>query len=157
MGTIFDRIRLRPTQLRTVADRRLGDAQCLCDSNNNERANGAIYLAGFVVECLLKARLLEKFRWLQGAHSPERLSTNQQRIWSLFYRSHDLDEILVHVPEVLHSIARFEQQENGPLAQRLKAICDEWTIFARYSPKSLDIGKARLFVAHIRRLKPCLQ
>jgi hypothetical protein len=32
-----------------------GDAAALRDTKKNERANGAMYLAGFVVECLLKA------------------------------------------------------------------------------------------------------
>jgi len=70
--TIFDKLRLiRPTQLRTVADRRFGDADSLRRTGRNARANGAMYLGGFVIECPLKALLLEKFPWLQSATSPD--------------------------------------------------------------------------------------
>jgi hypothetical protein len=67
---IFKKIRLTPTQLRTVAERRFADAEALRDTKANARANGTMYLAGFVVECLLKAKLLERYRWLQSASSP---------------------------------------------------------------------------------------
>lgn len=157
MASIFERIRLRPTQLRTVADRRLDDAQYLCDSRLNARANAAMYLAGFVVECLLKAKLLEKFQWLQYTGSPEHLSKHEQRIWSLCYRSHDLDEILGHLPEVFDRVGAFERGREGRLTSGLKSVCAEWTIYARYSPRSSDIGVAKSFVALVRELKPCLQ
>ena len=58
---IFLKVRLRPTQLRTVAERRFDDAVALRQTGKNARANGAIYLGGFAIECLLKARLLEDF------------------------------------------------------------------------------------------------
>jgi len=58
---IFKRTRLRPPQLRSVADRRFDDAQALRATQLNARANGAIYLGGFVIECPFKAMLLEKF------------------------------------------------------------------------------------------------
>jgi len=115
-----------------------------------------MYLAGFVIECLLKARLLEKFRWLQSTRSPERLQRREQRIWSLCYRSHDLDEILVHMPEVWERMAAFEQRGQGRLANGLKTVCAQWTIYARYSPHSSNITEASLFVERIRELKPCL-
>ena len=68
---IFQKVRLRPTQLRTVANRRFGDAEALRETGQNARANGVMYLGGFVIECLLKAQLLERFRWLQSAGSPQ--------------------------------------------------------------------------------------
>lgn len=64
ISSIFDRVALRPAQLRTVADRRMADAQFLRSRGGGRHANGAMYLAGFVVECLLKAQLLERYRWL---------------------------------------------------------------------------------------------
>jgi len=64
---IFARVRVSPTQLRTVAERRFDDASYLRESGKNARANGAMYLAGFVLECLLKARLIEKYSCLRSA------------------------------------------------------------------------------------------
>ncbi len=45
-GSIFQKIKLRPTQLRTVAQRRFEDAECLRKTGVNARANGAMYLGG---------------------------------------------------------------------------------------------------------------
>lgn len=96
--TIFEKVKLRPAQLRTVADRRLDDADALRKTGKNARANGAMYLGGLVVECLPKAKLLERFPWLQKAGSPEGRTSQEKRVWSLCYRSHDLDEILARLP-----------------------------------------------------------
>ena len=80
MVSVFDKVKLKPTQARTVADLRYGDAQALHKTGQRERANGVIYLAGIAVECLLKAILLKKHRWLQswGSESP-RGSTRPER------------------------------------------------------------------------------
>ena len=153
MGSIFKRMRLRPAQLRTVADRRFDDARYLCNSGLNARANGAIYLCGFVIECLLKAKLLEKFRWLQSTGAPERLQEREKRVWSLCYRSHDLAEILEHLPETARHLAMRQER----LADSLRSLCAQWTIFARYSPHTADITEASLFVSRVKELKPWLR
>lgn len=59
---IFDkRSELKPPAMRTVAERRFADAQALINTKMNARANGAIYLAGFVIEILLKTQLDDKY------------------------------------------------------------------------------------------------
>lgn len=154
---IFQKVRLRPTQLRTVAARRFDDANALRQTRKNARANGAIYLGGFVVECLLKAKLLEKFAWLQTANSAEGRSKNDRHLWSLCYRLHDLDAILGKLPEIEQRLSSMEQRESSRLLQSLKSICAGWTIYARYSPYSADIDDARAFLDQIEELKPCLE
>jgi hypothetical protein len=153
---IFKKVRLRPTQLRTVADRRFDDAEALRKTDQNARANGAMYLGGFVLECLLKARLLERFPWLQNAGSAEGRSISDKRLWSLCYRSHDLDEILDKIPEVIDKLTRMEGRESGRLVQSLKSVCGQWTIFARYSPYTADIDDAQTFLEQIKELKSWL-
>ena len=153
---IFKKVRLRPAQLRTVSHRRFDDADALRDTKENARANGAIYLGGFVIECLLKARLLERFPWLQSAGSPEGRPKEDQYLWSLCYRSHDLDEILAKIPEITERLSRLEQRESGRLSQSLKSICGQWTIYARYSPYNADIDDARKFLDEIEEIKPWL-
>ncbi len=76
--TIFAKARLKPNQLRSVAERRFGDAQCLLDSGNPERVNGSIYMAGFVIECLLKAILLDRHPNLQRPVDPAKLSASDR-------------------------------------------------------------------------------
>jgi hypothetical protein len=115
-----------------------------------------MYLGGLVIECLLKARLLRRFPWLQNAGSPEGRSRSDGRLWSLCYRSHDLDEILARLPEVTAKLSQLEQRESNRLTQSLKSICARWTIYARYSPHSADMDDARVFLDQIEELKPWL-
>src|SRR5689334_13253193 len=129
-GSIFDRSRLRPTQLRTVAERRFGDARCLERSGDNERANGALYLSGFVIECLLKAKLLEQSPWLQSAGHPGAGPVNERHRWSLRYRSHDLAEMLIELPSLIAGLALVEHRGQVRLVQSLRSLCARWTIFA---------------------------
>jgi len=157
MSKIFEKHRLRPTQLRTVADRRFDDAQFLCDSKKNARANAAMYLGGFVLECLLKAKLMEKYTWLQSVSSPEGRPKDDHKIWSLCYRSHNLDEILERIPEIDNEIERREQKGQTRLLQSLKILCAQWNIYARYSTHSTDCTEARRFVDSIKELRQCLK
>jgi hypothetical protein len=60
MGSIFERRVPTPREAREVAESRLGDAECLRESHSDERANGAMYLGGYVIEILLKAKLIER-------------------------------------------------------------------------------------------------
>ncbi len=156
-GQIFERAALRPSQLRTVAARRFADAEYLYESGRNERANGAMYLAGFVIECLLKAKLFEKHNWVKNSTFPRDRSTEEQRVWSLCWRSHDLDELLAHLPEVSKRAAELERQGYPRVIQFLKSICAEWTIFARYSPYSATIKEAEEFVTKVKELKEWLK
>lgn len=58
--SIFDKqSTAKPSAMRTVAERRYGDAEALRKTGENERANGVAYLSGFVIEILLKALLIE--------------------------------------------------------------------------------------------------
>jgi hypothetical protein len=41
---------LKPSTMKTVAERRFDDAAALRDTGRNARANGVAYLAGFVIE-----------------------------------------------------------------------------------------------------------
>lgn len=69
MTSVFDKQKvLRPSQLSVVAERRYRDAVALCDTGKNERATGAMYLAGFVIEILLKAQMLVKYPALGRAN-----------------------------------------------------------------------------------------
>jgi len=139
-----------------VADRRFDDAQALRATELNARANGAIYLGGFVIECLLKAMLVDKFRWLQNSSYPANRSEEEKRIWWLCHRSHDLEAILSYLPEVREKLSRGEQRGAPRLSQSLKSVCT-WTIFARYSPSTADIDDARIFLDQVRELRSWLR
>jgi len=159
MGSIFKKMRLRPTQLRTVAQRRFDDAECLLQKGQNARANGAMYLAGFVIECLLKAKLLEKYQWLQIAGNTGNLTTDDRRLYDLCYRMHDLAAILDHLTELgehLKNLNSF-RYEKGRLYSMLKSVVGRWTIFARYSPQMAPMQEAGDFVRQIKEIKEWLK
>ena len=102
---IFTKLHLTPGQLRAVAERRFDDAVCLLESGENARATGAMYVGGFVIECLLKALLLERHPNLIGSVDPAKLSASDRRLFELLY-SHELDEMVLYLPEVEGSCRR---------------------------------------------------
>ena len=154
---IFVRQRLNPRQLRTVAERRLGDARFLQKSGLNARANGAMYLGGFVVECLLKANLLEEHPWLQSAGTPPEHSASARALWFLCYRWHDLGGMLERLPKLTERLAPTGQRGQTRMLQSLKSICAQWTIHARYSPRMATIQEANEFISRIEEVRPWLR
>ena len=91
--SIFAKRRLTPGQLRAVAELRMDDARCLLASKRNARMSGAMYIGGFVIECLLKALLLERHPNLQVGLDRAKLSASDREVHTLLY-SHDLDQML---------------------------------------------------------------
>ena len=155
--SIFAKVKVRPDQLRVVADRRFEDADCLRRTRQNARASGAMYLGGYVIECLLKAKLLERYRWLQSVASPQDRPQAERELWSLCYRKHSLDELLAKLPEVQARLAAVEQRGKQKLLSALKEICARWTVFARYSPHSATISEAKQFLSQVKELKSWLR
>jgi hypothetical protein len=157
MADIFARRHLSPAQARTVAQRRFEDAEWLRKSNDNARANGVFYLAGIVIECLLKAALLERHPDMQRAVAQDTLSSSGRRVWSLIYRLHGLDEMPAFLPDLQKRLAEKDAKERTNLLRTLKSICARWTIFARYSPKSEVMKNAADFLDQVRELKEWLK
>jgi hypothetical protein len=143
--------------MRTVAERRFDDAQCLRQSGANARANGVFYLGGLVIECLLKARLVSQYPSLGAARSPERLSPSDREVWQLIYRSHELDEMLEYMPDIERRLMLADRIDGRNLMRKLKRICVEWTIFARYSPLSSTMAEAAAFLDDVKELKTWLK
>ncbi|HWE93473.1 MAG TPA: hypothetical protein VG269_05810 [Tepidisphaeraceae bacterium] len=148
-GGIFERPRkLTPGQLRAVADRRYDDAMCLLNSGENARMNGAMYMGGFVVECLLKAMLLERHSNLQRPVDPAALSRTDHEAFVLLF-GHALDEMLVFIPEVRAKLRFLKNADGRPLWPAFQAICEQWTVYARYSPRHAKVEDARRFLITI--------
>lgn len=117
---IFRRVHLDEKKYKTVGERRLDDAKYLLKSGENKYANGAVYLAGICVECLLKAQLFGK-----GALGADTDRESRQRL--LF--SHDLEAIYSAIPDSIKNHVREQKVE-----QQLKRLF-AWSVEARYSPK----------------------
>ena len=149
MASIFERVRLKPSQLRTVAERRYADADALRKTGQNARANGVMYLGGFVLECLLKANLLETYTWLQN-RSPT--SASESVLWNLCYLKHDLASILAKLPALRRQLAEYDPN----LLLTLEALCAIWTVHARYSPHQATMKDAADFLNQIKEIRRCL-
>ena len=143
-------------QLITVAERRFEDAQALCDTGKNQHANGAQYLGGFVIELLLKSRLLRVFENVGRARRREQVAADDQRIRHLLY-SHDLHAILNRVTGLEELVAKRGERDGRPYRTYLRGICTTWNIYARYSTRTSTIAEAREWLSRIRELKEVLK
>lgn len=117
-----------------------------------------MYLAGFVIECLLKAKIIEKHPWLGKAGNRHALSKTQSRLAALFYR-HDLAGLLEALPEVMSKLKTVDQNRWGKLhlCDSLRSVASQWTIFARYSTQTATIGEAVVFIGQVEELKQWLK
>ena len=139
-----------------VAQRRFDDAEALCNTNDNARANGAAYLLGFVLEILLKARLVAKYPTTARKRQHEVL-TDEQGIWILIWRQHDLAAMLDQLPEIEAALAKRYERDPVNHREALKMLCATWTIQARYSPHQISNAEAREMLEHVRPLKELLR
>jgi len=153
MSDIFARIRLTASQARTVAQRRLDDAECLRKSGDNARANGVFYLAGLAVECLLKAELIEKHPEIGGLTIQRTSSDEEQHLRNLVFRSHALDEILDRLPDLVSLLAKDDGRDGTRRLTELREICGSWSIFARYSPRMETMAHAADFLDAVKEFK----
>lgn len=153
---IFTKLRLTPGQLRAVAERRFADACCLRDSGQQERANGAIYMAGFVIECLLKSLLLERHPNLRRPVDPAKLSESDREVHFLLY-SHELDDMLGFLPELERKLSGVKTKSGQSAWKQFNAICEEWTVYARYSPANAKLEDARQYLETVEEVKKWLK
>jgi hypothetical protein len=148
--------RLRPSAMATVAERRFADAEALSDTNENARANGVAYLVGFVVEILLKARLVDKFPQIARKQQHE-VSETEREIWRLIWRQHDLEGMLERMNELDAALKRRGERDGKDYSAELKKVCATWTIQARYSPRTMLMTEAREWLERVRLLKELLK
>ncbi len=151
----FRRRRLEPGQWRWVAESRYGDAKCLLDSGDPARANGAIYMAGFVIECLLKALLIERHPNLHRVADQGQLSKSDREIAGLL-SSHDLVRMIGFLPEIAAKLDGVRTAAGRSAWRVFMGICAEWTVHARYAPKSAGMDRAGEYLDGVKEVKKWL-
>jgi len=142
--------------MRTVAERRFDDALALRKTGDNARANGVAYLIGFVIEILLKARLVEKFSTIASKRRHE-LKENERDVWSLIWQRHDLEGMLTHLAELEAALKKKEERDRVAYLGELKKVCATWTIQARYSSRTILMDEAADMLERVRLLKELLK
>lgn len=153
---IFAKPRLKPGQWRAVAERRFGDAKCLLNSGDAERANGAIYMAGFVIECLLKALLIERHPNLSKPVDPAKLSKSDREVFDAL-NGHELDDMLGFLPELEKKLSAVSTPSGQPAWRALNDICEEWRVYVRYSPMPAKLKQARTYLDTVEEVKKWLK
>ena len=156
-SSIFDKERrLKPAAMATVAERRFDDAEALSKTDENARANGVVYLAGFVIEILLKAQLVERYASIARKRQHEVLESEQE-VWRLIWKQHDLEAMLDRMKELEAALKKRGERDGHDYLAELKKVCASWTIQARYSPRMMLMDEAKQWLERVRLLKELLK
>ncbi|MFT3787223.1 MAG: hypothetical protein QM770_13815 [Tepidisphaeraceae bacterium] len=158
MPSIFDRQTLpTPSVLHTVAQRRFDDAHALCRTGQNARANGALYLLGISLEIVLKAKMLGRYRSILSGPRPAAADDQSRVIYDLFWRSHDLPAMVVHLRDLVIALEKKDELLKTDHARTLRQVASQWTIYARYSSRQAALAEAERMLDQVRVLKEILR
>ena len=125
----------KKTQLTTKSDQWFKDAKYLHEKA--KRYDAAVYLGGFVVECLLKAALWARRR--------------EKQVEVLLY-SHDLTRLL----EVNVSLANRLRAEPQDLYQQFVRVAN-WNVGIRYNPAAIQKADADDFMRRLKEVQEWLR
>lgn len=139
-----------------VAERRYADAKALLKTGQNERMNGAVYLAGFVIEILLKAQLVAAYPSIAQKRHHD-LQDHEREVWNLIWRQHQLDKILNKIPSLKESLNKMAERGGKTRLDMLIGLCGTWTIYARYSSHTINKADATEIIRRVGILKDDLK
>jgi hypothetical protein len=143
------RRRLKADQYRAIAVDRLRDAVRLMEA---KRSNGAVYLAGYAVECCLKACIVETYGIIVRLRDLAAVKNDKARlIWQLAHSRHELDMMMGVLPALKQKL---ETIVDAP--RRFSLVTNHWSVHLRYDPRKIEIADAREFVDTVRELHPWL-
>ena len=117
------------TVLTALIEVRLRDGEALLRSGEPQRRIGAIYVAGYGLECALKARLCQDRRAVKLPRE---------------FAHHDLRR-LVESSTVWPNL-----KNNKQWLDTFRALCSEWVVAMRYDVRPYDPTAVRKFIAKIR-------
>jgi HEPN domain-containing protein len=122
---------------------RLDDAQALFEKG---RWRGCMYVAGYSIECLLKAKLMQRFgcRTLEKLEDELHARRLLRRGRSVF--THELELLL----RLLDGLERARSDRRG--AERFDLV-NKWVPAWRYNPDPANRDTAATFLAAVRALR----
>ena len=71
--------------------------------------------------------------------------------------SHRLEEMLGFLPEVKAKFSTLRSKAGQSAWTRFLAICEEWTVYARYSPRMATLDQATIYINTIKEVKKWLR
>jgi HEPN domain-containing protein len=128
------------TDLRRAALKRLNDAKALLRVGK-PHARGAAYLAGYAIECKLKAIAMEVFGCWTLEQLARRLRVTERDVYT-----HGLEALLRALP--LYATLRRSQLWRSDFAGRV----NQWRVSWRYDPHDADLEWARSFLEAAERV-----
>jgi hypothetical protein len=112
------------TQLSKAAVKRRRDAHALLEK---QRWRGAMYMAGYALECKLKAQLMERYNCFHLQELEEEIERRTgERPTLISVRAHHLEYLLGFAPDCE---ARLQQNET---MQQCYVRCNTWSLAWRY-------------------------
>ena len=139
------------TDLTKAAIHRRRDARRLFDPDNRDahdaqHRQGAVYMAGYVIECKLKCVAMEMHECVTLEQLIQRRGFDERELYS-----HGLETLGSHVPALWH---RFQRSEVWPEFQRW---INRWRPSWRYSPRSMSEDDTRRFLRAVDRMSTWLE
>jgi HEPN domain len=131
------------TEQTRASRHRLDDAEALFEKG---RWRGCMYMAGYSLECLLKAKLMQRFQCRTLEMLEDELHERRllRRSRSIFI--HELEPLL----RLLGALERLRSSPQG--ADRL-GLVNKWVPAWRYSPDLSDRDSAETFLSAVRDLR----
>lgn len=131
------------SEQRRAAIKRLADAKALLQVENSDdwrrrkgpHARGAMYLAGYAVECKLKSIAMEVRGCKTLAELSRQLNVDERDIYS-----HGLESLLELLPGLRHRL------HDSPLRKTFFSTVSAWRPSWRYDPEDHENAAAEKFV-----------
>lgn len=125
-----------------AAEQRLLAAEFLFDNGFDL---DAVYLAGYTVECALKALILKRT-------ARREFSAMLERLIQVGAKGHDFEYLKTLLKSKMRGKGRTDQEILGGLAARLKDVIT-WTTDLRYQVGTMKPQEARRFMAAAREIR----
>jgi hypothetical protein len=131
------------TDLRKAAMKRLRDAKALAQCNNSH-GRGAMYLAGYAIECKLKAIAMEVFGCWTLADLAQKWSVDEHEVYT-----HGLERLVRRLP-LWNNLRR-------SAVWRPFARVNQWRPSWRYNPHDVRSAEAKAFVQDVEAVYKWLE
>ncbi len=133
------------TDMRKAALKRLADARRLLGSKENCHARGARYLAGYAIECKLKAIAMEIYACKTLADLAEEWQVERQAVYT-----HGLEVFARQLP-------LWRRLQGSDVWRDFTGQVNRWNPAWRYDGRDLHYAEARVFLDAVTRVYKWLE